>query len=207
MMGENVKAPACGGVMYLGVPHYCDHPYLPKSMRKESCACRPSPATALPDGMERYDFVGEVECGLEPSLHGDWVLYSQAQSALAAMRVERDEALEAENEAKDCFWTIYPRYLELGGEPVSTEAARTDLAAQVQRLTEDNEALRAERDEWQGKWAEADEGEKLANEFLAIDKARIKALEKALGPFADKPDDWTVDQVNAARLLIEEDGK
>jgi hypothetical protein len=67
---------------------------------------------------------------------------SQAQSALADMREQKDEAEDAENEAKDSFWAIYPRYLELGGEPVSTEAARTDLAAQVQRLTEENEALR-----------------------------------------------------------------
>lgn len=41
---------------------------------------------------------------------------------------ERDEAEQAENEAKDCFWAIYPKYLEMGGEPVSTEIARTELA-------------------------------------------------------------------------------
>lgn len=70
---------------------------------------------------------------------------SQAQSALAAMRAQKEEAEDAENQAKDCFWAIYPRYLELGGEPVSTEAARTDLSAQVLRLTEENEALRKER--------------------------------------------------------------
>lgn len=41
---------------------------------------------------------------------------------------ERDQALEAEDEAKDCFWAVYPRYLESGGEHISTEAARTTLA-------------------------------------------------------------------------------
>lgn len=73
---------------------------------------------------------------------------------LEAAEARANVAEEAENEAKDCFWAIYPRYLELGGEPVSTEAARTDLSAQVLRLTEANEALRKERETMAREWCE-----------------------------------------------------
>lgn len=55
---------------------------------------------------------------------------------------ERDEALAAEDEAKDSFWAIYPDWVKLKGHGISTEAARTMLAQraeaaeqQVQKLT------------------------------------------------------------------------
>lgn len=48
---------------------------------------------------------------------------------LAAAQVRLAE--EAEDEAKDCFWAIYPAYLKMGGAPISTEVARTALAEQA----------------------------------------------------------------------------
>lgn len=55
-------------------------------------------ATALPDGMERFHFdngnhsYGTDGGSMLPHEEGEWVRADQAQSALAAMRVERDEA-------------------------------------------------------------------------------------------------------------------
>ena len=126
-------------------------------------------ATALPDGMEvaikravarlqnLHDYAGSPtwERVLEEELGA---IFSQAQSALAAMRVERDEAIDR---------------------------------AKV----------------WEHYWSQE---VKVKGEVIGWCKnyqARIKALEEALGPLADKPDDWTVDQVNAARLLLKEDGE
>jgi hypothetical protein len=55
-------------------------------------------------------------------------------SELERVKGERDQALEAEDEAKDCFWAIYPEWLELSGKPgITTEAARTALAARAER--------------------------------------------------------------------------
>jgi len=55
---------------------------------------------------------------------------SSANELAEALR-RAELAEEAENEAKDCFWAIYHDYLEMGGKPISTEAARTNLAGQV----------------------------------------------------------------------------
>lgn len=55
-----------------------------------------------------------------------------AELALSQARNKAEAAEEAENEAKDCFWAIYPEYLRLGGKSVSTEAARTALAARAE---------------------------------------------------------------------------
>jgi hypothetical protein len=52
-------------------------------------------------------------------------------SELERVKGERDQALEAEDEAKDCFWAIYPEWLELSGKPgITTEAAQTALEPQ-----------------------------------------------------------------------------
>lgn len=38
---------------------------------------------------------------------------------------ERDAAMKAEDEANDCFWSIYADYLKMGGKAISTEAGRS----------------------------------------------------------------------------------
>ena len=56
--------------------------------------------------------------------------YAEASSELERVKGERDQALEAEDEAKACFWAIYPEWLELSGKPgITTEAAQTALAS------------------------------------------------------------------------------
>ena len=70
---------------------------------------------------------------------GDHMRLSRA----AANERKRAELAEiAENEAKDCFWAIYPRYLELGGAPVSTELARTELVQRAEAAEAELDALR-----------------------------------------------------------------
>ena len=200
-------------------------------------------ATALPDGMEvvawkvsamdRLDQFFEMEGEAEQWANSPGVFdsvitplcdASQAQSALAAMRVERDRY---RCEAADHF-------IALQYSPDHSEVAV--LEAQVQRLTEEKEALRKRTgpDMWCqscgtvtrddvcdcNRFGEviaeqrlvnlADELGRIAREEMdkrEAAEARIKALEEALRPFADKPDDWTVDQVNAARLLLKEGGE
>jgi hypothetical protein len=51
-------------------------------------------------------------------------------SELERVKGERNQALEAEDEAKACFWAIYPEWLELSGKPgITTDAAQTALAS------------------------------------------------------------------------------
>ncbi|MDH0369054.1 hypothetical protein [Brucella anthropi] len=69
---------------------------------------------------------------------------SQAEGLLAAERAEKEEARRAEEEAKDCFWSIYETYLEKGGLPVSTEGARSALSNRIASLEADNAAKDAE---------------------------------------------------------------
>lgn len=47
-----------------------------------------------PEGLERYDFVGEVDCGLEPSPTGEWVLYSQVREWADELRAATPPAPE-----------------------------------------------------------------------------------------------------------------
>jgi hypothetical protein len=52
----------------------------------------------------------------------DWIWAADTalealSSELERVKGERDQALEAEDEAKDCFWEIYPEWLELSGKP------------------------------------------------------------------------------------------
>jgi hypothetical protein len=52
----------------------------------------------------------------------DWIWAADTalqslSSELERVKGERDQALEAEDEAKDCFWAIYPEWLELSGKP------------------------------------------------------------------------------------------
>jgi len=66
---------------------------------------------------------------------------AEAENAILEARAERDEARAAEEEAKDCFWSIYETYLEKGGIPVSTVGARSALANRMSALQSDNAAL------------------------------------------------------------------
>lgn len=79
-----------------------------------------------------------------------------ANTTRRAAEARANAAEEAESEAKDCFWAIYPKYLEMGGEPVSTEAARTTLAerakAAVDALTRIAEGNLGD-DPWQANYA------------------------------------------------------
>lgn len=77
---------------------------------------------------------------------------TKAEARNSVLEAERDAAEEAENEAKDCFWAIYPDYLEMGGKPVSTEAARTALAEQAahfEKLLSGRDEFIGERGLWQ----------------------------------------------------------
>lgn len=95
---------------------------------------------------------------------GDKVINERLEAAEA----RANAAEEAENEAKDCFWAIYPKYLEMGGEPVSTEAARTTLAerakAAVDALTRIAEGNLGD-DPWQANYARI---KQVASEALKV---------------------------------------
>lgn len=69
-------------------------------------------------------------------------IMDEAASALQSLKAERDAALEAEDEAKDCFWAIYPEWMEFTGGGISTEAARTKLAAENATLKREIAGLR-----------------------------------------------------------------
>lgn len=68
----------------------------------------------------------------------DWLAdhLTACQQEVGRLTQERDEALEAENEAKDCFWAIYPDWVEMKGHGISTEAARTKLSERIGELEE-----------------------------------------------------------------------
>lgn len=69
-------------------------------------------------------------------------------SQLQAAEAERDYALEAEDEAKDCFWAIYPEWVQAKGHGISTEAARTILAERAEAAEAEVSKLKAQV-EWQ----------------------------------------------------------
>lgn len=54
-------------------------------------------------------------------------------SAIARIE-ELSSSEEAENEAKDCFWAIYPDWCEMKGHGITTEAARTMLSERIATL-------------------------------------------------------------------------
>lgn len=117
---------------------------------------------------------------------------SQAEELLAAERAEKEEARRAEEEAKDCFWSIYETYLEKGGLPVSTEGARSALSNRIASLEADN-AAKAERiKELEKDFYDADKSDMSARDLLndreaeiEVLEAKLAAAEKALEPFAE----------------------
>lgn len=60
------------------------------------------------------------------------VTLDAAQKALTASNERAERAEEAEDEAKDCFWAIYPDWCEMRGHGISTEAARTALVTRAE---------------------------------------------------------------------------
>lgn len=56
----------------------------------------------------------------------------QLKLAITQLESKVQAAEEAEDAAKDAFWSIYHDYLARGGAPVNTEAARSALAARVE---------------------------------------------------------------------------
>lgn len=143
-----------------------------------------------PDGMEvvgwlvahpkddRYPF-GERDLTFQDLAEGDvadgWtqealVTRSQAQSALAAMRLERDEAQLREGALmRDC--EVYK------GHAADQLERALAAEAQLKRLTEDNEALRRELQDWQN-----GHGKSVRAHAEAL--ARIEILEETLRPFS-----------------------
>ena len=132
----------------------------------------PEPAK---DGPEVVGYL--VGCPVQPVLEFADVHVPDAAEPLVrlsdyeALRAERDAALEAEDEAKDCFWAIYPDWVEMKGHGISTEAARTMLADQIT-------ALRAENERVNQAWEST-------SILLGTKLAYIAELVKALKPFAD----------------------
>lgn len=58
--------------------------------------------------------------------------YDDHAATLTASNERAERAEEAEDEAKDCFWAIYPDWCEMKGHGISTEAARTELATRLE---------------------------------------------------------------------------
>jgi hypothetical protein len=75
-------------------------------------------------------------------------LIATKREQIELLTAERDEALSAEDEAKDCFWAIYPEWAKMKGHGISTEAARTKLADRALTAEATIASLRGEV-EWQ----------------------------------------------------------
>ena len=101
--------------------------------------------------------------GMELAHDGEWVRADQAQSALAAVREER---VEADNALVDKYRDPKTGHFTFPDDVAAIIARAETAEAQVQRLTEDNEALTA---------LHADCARRLVTA-----EARIKALESAL---------------------------
>lgn len=109
---------------------------------------------------------------------------SQAEELLAAERAEKEEARRAEEEAKDCFWSIYETYLEKGGLPVSTEGARSALSNRIASLEADNAAKNARIKELEADLmcakASRDSWKRTHEESFSRLETKLAAAEKAL---------------------------
>lgn len=99
------------------------------------------------------DLVERLRAGIcvAPSLTGDGshidipateALLREAAAQLAAANLRAELAQEAEDEAKDSFWAIYPEWVALKGHGISTEAARTMLAERAIAAEAENARLR-----------------------------------------------------------------
>lgn len=135
---ETDKAPVEGLVTQWRSPREMLEAFGADNIREGSRA-------VLGDGIEE----DELEDYLEAPIHvlqkilAELVTRSQAEAIIAAERAEKEEARRAEEEAKDCFWSIYETYLEKGGLPVSTEGARSALSNRIASLEADNAAQAA----------------------------------------------------------------
>jgi hypothetical protein len=74
-------------------------------------------------------------------------LIETKREQIERLEARASDAEEAENETKDCFWSVYSEYLALGGTPISTEIARTNLAARAETAEAEVKRLTRERDE------------------------------------------------------------
>jgi len=119
---------------------------------------------------------------------------SAQAAALVAAEKERDEALEAEEAAKDCFWAIYPKFCEAVGHGISPEAARTALSARAEaaeKIIRDAECAIYGRHERGFAMKPLIDAPSLADAVATL-KARIAELEAGLAPFAKEAD--TIEQ-------------
>lgn len=155
--------------------------------------------TPAPDGLERHasmiDFNGKgLPCGttMVPVGDGGWVRADQAQSALAAVSKERDEAQDANASLSRLVDELDPKF---SGRRVLARAETAE--AEVKRLTEANGALDGSLNILSEMHA-AEQGRAEAAE------ARIKALEEALGnmrcprPCNHRPDEFDAKDCVAA---------
>ena len=126
------------------------------------------------------------------------VLHHEAATVIQTLQGEKDD-IETKLEAECAVWHKEAQDQLSRAEAAESEVIRlTEEAARLDRI------LRASIPE-PFKSAVSPVG--AAQGYIAALETHIKALEEALRPFADKPDDWTVDQVNAARLLLKEGGE
>ncbi len=161
------------------------------------------------EGLERYGLNWHDE--MEPNSEGDYVLFSQAEAIIAAERAEKELAQQAEEEAKDLFWSIYSVYLAKGGVPVSTDKARSALSNKIATLEADNTALTARVKELE---AELDQAigviEDRSSECKALE-TKLAAAQKALSDIASHDmiclkDPYRAilqDMINTARAALE----
>lgn len=68
---------------------------------------------------------------IQEAIFASNTLIEEQAARIDDLERERDAAIEAEDEAKDSFWAVYPTYCEVKGAGISTEAARTRLAVRA----------------------------------------------------------------------------
>lgn len=88
---------------------------------------------------------GSVDAGIASNLASEAASeLSRLQSALQEAEERAAQAEAAEDEAKDCFWAIYPDWCEMKGHGIGTEAARSILLARAEKAEKErDEAVKA----------------------------------------------------------------
>ena len=106
-------------------------------------------ATSL-EALASSDTNNELQARIAALMTERTSLIETKREQIERLTNERDAAIEAEDEAKDCFWAVYPTYCEVKGAGISTEAARTRLAVRATvaeaRLSEAVKVLKAVSD-------------------------------------------------------------
>lgn len=100
---------------------------------------------------------------------GGYVCLTCVDKQIEELYIRAELAKEAENMTKDIFWEIYPKFLELGGDPKLTIISKPNMQEQIENLKDTLQPF-AQFGEWNVDpehvyWLSTTQGERVCDWF------------------------------------------